>query len=153
MIRIHLLIYFLALGSVLLGYSSQLHHVICFTWLRATLHCAAQFGLSASLWEYLPLFDLVFRSSRRVMCVPALFPHHTQFRTCREKNVPCVSLAVYKACCYAAAKTPLHLLGLDSLHEVILTKPIGHVDHMALHSLMSCTTQHTFMAVTRTGTN
>ena len=31
--------FFLSLGFVLLGYSSQLHHVICFTWLRATLHC------------------------------------------------------------------------------------------------------------------
>lgn len=56
------------------------------------------------------------------------------------KNVLFLSLAVYKACCYAATKTLLHLLGLASLPEVILSKPIGHVDHMALHSLIGCTT-------------
>lgn len=61
-----------------------------------------------------------------------------------EKNV----LDVYKTCCCTATKTLLHLLGLDSLHEVIPTKPKGHVDHMALHSLMGCTTQHTFMPMT-----
>lgn len=77
MIRIHLLMYFLALGFVLLGYSSQLHHVICFTWLRATLHCAAQFGLSAFLWEYLPPFDLIFLIiSSRDVCSSTFSPPH-----------------------------------------------------------------------------
>lgn len=37
-------------------------------------------------------------------------------------------------------KTLPHLLVLDSFHEVIPTKPIGHVDHMVLHSLIDCTT-------------
>lgn len=51
-------------------------------------------------------------------------------------------------------KNGFTLLVLDSLDEQILAKPKGHVDHMALHRLMACTTQRrTFMAATRTGTN
>lgn len=51
-------------------------------------------------------------------------------------------------------KHGLTLLVLGSPDEVILAKPKGHIDHMALHSLTACTTQpRTFAAATRTGTN
>lgn len=60
--------------------------------------------------------------------------------------------------CYSSGaknkKSGFTSLVLDSLDEQTLAKPKGHVDHMALHSLMACTTQRrTFMAATRTGTN
>lgn len=50
-------------------------------------------------------------------------------------------------------KTLPHLLGLDSPHQVIPEKPEGHVGHMVPRSLIGCTTRHTFMMGTWTGTN
>lgn len=109
------------------------HHVTCFSWLPARFHCVAQF------WAF-PMRSF-FNITLRWLChlmkgVFSLFSF---------------SLSGYKACFCASNKMPPHLL--VSLLPWIPTKPIGHVDHMALHSLIDCTTSHTFMTMTCSGTN
>lgn len=80
-------IVFFSLGFVLLGYSSQLHHVTCFTWPRARPHCVAG-CLFVRVSSYLcPFgFDLIFSAIFSCSVLfKTLFPHIFFFSTRRKK--------------------------------------------------------------------